>query len=78
MATQELYSKWSTAMAVIHPYSFHMETRDLSIDKSIGLFDGKNRATEEQYPVPYGVMVGFREYVTFGGTRKRKRFGLQT
>jgi hypothetical protein len=43
-------------MVVIHPYSFLMETRDLCIEKSIGLFDGKNNVTEKQYPVPYGVI----------------------
>jgi hypothetical protein len=43
-------------MVVIHPYSFLMGTKDLSIEKSIGPFDGKNKVTEKQYPVPYGVI----------------------
>jgi hypothetical protein len=50
VASQELYGEWSTAMIVIYPYSF-METRVLSIEKSITPFDGENKVTEKQYPV---------------------------
>ena len=56
MTSQELYGKWSTAVIVIYPYSF-METKILSTEKSITLFDGErtidgeNKVTEKQYPV---------------------------
>ena len=38
------------AVIVIHPYSF-VETRVLSIEKSITPFDGENKVTEKRYPI---------------------------